>query len=70
MATGQSPARVVERLRVEAAHAMIVASRHLLDTIAAETGFADREWMRRAFLRIHGQPPQHLRRTSRDLAAA
>ena len=69
-ATGQSPAKVVERLRVEAAHAMIVASRHSLDTIAAETGFADRERMRRAFLRVHGRPPQDLRRTARELAAA
>ncbi|WP_319005150.1 GlxA family transcriptional regulator [Acuticoccus sediminis] len=69
-ATGQSPAKVIERLRVEAAHAMIVASRHSLDTIAAETGFADRERMRRAFLRVHGRSPQDLRRTSRELAAA
>ncbi|WP_075219598.1 GlxA family transcriptional regulator [Acuticoccus yangtzensis] len=69
-ATGESPAKVVERLRVDAAHGMIIASRHSLDTIAAETGFADRERMRRAFLRIHGRPPQDLRRASRDLAAA
>ncbi|WP_226575666.1 GlxA family transcriptional regulator [Acuticoccus sediminis] len=69
-AMGQSPAKVVERLRVEAAHAMIIASRHSLDTIAAETGFADRERMRRAFMRVHGRPPQDLRRISRDLAAA
>tara|TARA_R110002020_G_scaffold15555_25_gene55340 strand:+ start:4529 stop:5470 length:942 start_codon:yes stop_codon:yes gene_type:complete len=69
-ATGQSPAKVIERLRVEAGYAMIIASRHSLDTIAAETGFADRERMRRAFVRVHGRPPQDLRRTSRELAAA
>lgn len=69
-ATGQSPAKVVERLRVEAAQAMIVASRHSLDTIAAEVGFADRERMRRAFVRVRGVAPQAMRRMTRDAEAA
>ena len=63
--TGQSPAKAVEHLRVEAARLMIEQSRHSIDTIAAETGFADRERMRRAFLRAFGQPPQVIRRNAR-----
>jgi len=66
--TGQSPAKAIEHLRVEAAHLMIEQSRHSIDFIAAETGFADRERMRRAFLRAFGQPPQVIRRNARVAA--
>ena len=59
--TGQSPAKAVEHLRVEAARLMIEQGRHPVDVVAAETGFADRDRMRRAFLRAFGQPPQVLR---------
>jgi transcriptional regulator GlxA family with amidase domain len=62
--TGQSPAKAVEHLRVEAARLMMEQSRHPIDVIAAETGFADRERMRRAFLRAFGQPPQTIRRNA------
>jgi transcriptional regulator GlxA family with amidase domain len=63
--TGQSPAKAVENLRVEAARLMMEQSRHPIDVIASETGFADRERMRRAFLRAFGQPPQAIRRSAR-----
>jgi transcriptional regulator GlxA family with amidase domain len=63
--TGQSPAKAVEHLRVEAARVLMEQGRHAMDTIAIETGFADRERMRRAFLRTLGQPPQAIRRQSR-----
>ena len=63
--TGQSPAKAVENLRVEAARVMIEQSRHSMDEVAVETGFADSERMRRAFLRAFGQPPQVLRRNAR-----
>jgi transcriptional regulator GlxA family with amidase domain len=63
--TGQSPARAVENLRVEAARLMMEQGRHSMDVIARETGFADRERMRRAFLRAFGQPPQTVRRHSK-----
>jgi AraC-like DNA-binding protein len=63
--TGQSPAKAVENLRVEAARVMLEQSRHSLDVVASETGFADRERMRRAFLRAFGQPPQVIRRNAR-----
>ena len=59
--TGQSPAKAVERLRVEAARLMMEQSRHPVEVVARETGFADRERMRRAFLRAFGQPPQAVR---------
>lgn len=36
-----------------------------LDVIADETGFPNRQRMRRAFLRTMGQPPQELRRNYR-----
>ena len=42
--------------------------RHSMDVIADETGFADRERMRRAFMRVLGQPPQTIRRNSRAKA--
>ncbi|WP_294534541.1 GlxA family transcriptional regulator [uncultured Rhodoblastus sp.] len=60
--TGQSPAKAIENLRVEAARLAIEAGRHSLDEVARMTGFGDRERMRRAFLRTVGQPPQVLRR--------
>ncbi|MFJ5295470.1 GlxA family transcriptional regulator [Pseudomonas sp. NPDC088368] len=62
--TGQTPAKAVERLRVEAARQMLEQGRHTVETIAYETGFADRERMRRAFLRTIGQPPQTVRRNA------
>lgn len=63
--TGKSPAKAVEHLRVEAARVMIEQSRHSMGEVATETGFADTERMRRAFLRAFGQPPQVLRRNAR-----
>ncbi|KWK13251.1 GlxA family transcriptional regulator [Burkholderia stagnalis] len=63
--TGQSPAKAIERLRLEAARLMIEQSRHPLDVIARETGFRDRRHMREAFVRGFGVPPQALRRDVR-----
>ena len=66
--TGQSPAKAVEQLRLEAARLMLEGTRHPVEVIARESGFADPERMRRAFLRAFGQPPQALRRTGRQAA--
>jgi transcriptional regulator GlxA family with amidase domain len=66
--TGQSPAKAVENLRVEAARLMMEQTLHPIDVVAAETGFADRERMRRAFLRAFGQPPQAIRRLAKGPA--
>lgn len=65
--TGQSPAKAVERLRLEAARVMMEDGRHPMEVVARETGFADRDRMRRAFLRAYGQPPQSLRRSLRQI---
>jgi len=66
--TGQSPAKAVENLRVEAARLMMEQGRLSIDVVARETGFADRDRMRRAFLRAFGQPPQVIRRSARVVA--
>ena len=63
--TGVTPAKAVERLRVEAARERIEAGPEPIDAISAATGFGDAERMRRAFLRAFGQPPQALRRAAR-----
>jgi transcriptional regulator GlxA family with amidase domain len=62
--TGQSPAKAIERLRVEAARLMLETTRHPIDVVARETGFGDRERMRQSFLRAFGQPPQAIKRAS------
>lgn len=67
--TGQSPARAVETLRVESARAMIENSSHPIEIVARETGFADPERMRRAFIRAFGQPPQAIKRAARTHAS-
>jgi transcriptional regulator GlxA family with amidase domain len=64
--TGQSPAKAIESLRVEAARILMEQTRHSIDVIARQTGFADRGRMRRAFLRVLGQPPQAVRRSVRQ----
>lgn len=63
--TGVTPAKAVERLRLDAARTAVETGRAPLDQVAVETGFADPERMRRAFLRAFGQPPQALRRAAR-----
>jgi transcriptional regulator GlxA family with amidase domain len=66
--TGQTPAKAVEKLRLEAARLMIEQSHHPVDVVARETGFVDRRRMREAFLRAFGQPPQVIRRNARTEA--
>jgi transcriptional regulator GlxA family with amidase domain len=63
--TGQSPAKAVEQLRLEAARFMMEQGRHSINVVAQETGFADRERMRRAFVRTFGLSPQALRMNAR-----
>jgi len=64
--TGVTPAKAVERLRVEAARALLDSQPLRVEDVALETGFGDPERMRRAFLRAFGQPPQALRRGARN----
>ncbi|MCU1761008.1 GlxA family transcriptional regulator [Pseudomonas sp. 14P_8.1_Bac3] len=63
--TGQSPAKAIENLRLEAARQMLERGRLTLEQIATETGFCDPRRMREAFLRAFGQPPQVIRRSAR-----
>ncbi|MCM5560407.1 GlxA family transcriptional regulator [Pleomorphomonas sp. JP5] len=60
---GTSPAKAVERLRLEAARERVESSSQPIEQIAMAVGFRDPERMRRAFLRRFGQPPQALRRS-------
>jgi len=64
--TGMTPAKAVERLRLEVARERVENSADTIDVVARRTGFHDPERMRRAFLRAFGQPPQALRRTARS----
>lgn len=68
--TGQSPAKAVEQIRLEAARFMVEQGRHVIEVVAKETGFADRERMRRAFIRAFGVPADMLRRNAKRDAAS
>lgn len=61
---GLSPAKLIERLRADAARVLLLRSRHSLDVVATESGFVDRERMRRSFLRLYGRTPQDMRQGS------
>lgn len=63
--TGITPAKAIERLRLEAARDEIESGAAPIERVAAHTGFGDPERMRRAFLRAFGQPPQALRRAAK-----
>jgi transcriptional regulator GlxA family with amidase domain len=66
---GFTPAKAVERLRLEAARSLLDSQPLQVEDIALETGFGDSERMRRAFIRAFGQPPQALRRGARPAPA-
>jgi transcriptional regulator GlxA family with amidase domain len=63
--TGQTPAKAIERLRVEAARMLVQDGTHPIEIVARKIGFRDREQMRLAFIRTFGQPPQAVRRDGR-----
>jgi transcriptional regulator GlxA family with amidase domain len=60
-ATGQTPARAIERLRVEAARRLLSESRLPVKRIAQRCGFGAEETMRRSFLRLLAVTPQDYR---------
>jgi transcriptional regulator GlxA family with amidase domain len=60
-ATGQTPARAIERLRVEAARHMLSESRVAIKRVAQRCGFGSEETMRRSFLRLVAVTPQDYR---------
>jgi transcriptional regulator GlxA family with amidase domain len=59
--TGTTPARFVERTRVEAARDLLEAGPTPAETIARQVGFGSAETMRRAFLRVLGVGPADYR---------
>ena len=61
---GVSPARAVERLRVEAAAALLESSGDSVQAVARRCGFGDPERMRRAFVKLLGVPPSARRRAT------
>lgn len=68
--TGVTPAKSIERLRLEVARARVESDEMPIEAIAEDVGFRDPERMRRAFIRAFGQPPQALRRAARRTAPA
>jgi transcriptional regulator GlxA family with amidase domain len=64
--TGTTPARVVERLRADMARGRLETTAEPVERIAEAVGFGDAENMRRAFIRVYGQPPQSIRRAIRN----
>jgi transcriptional regulator GlxA family with amidase domain len=60
-ATGQTPARAIERLRAEAAQRLLLESRLPIKRIAQRCGFGSEETMRRSFLRLIEAAPQDYR---------
>ncbi|WP_333783730.1 helix-turn-helix domain-containing protein [Paraburkholderia terrae] len=67
--TGESPAKALERLRLEAARNKIERGRYLLETIAREVGLRDGRPIREVFVRAFGTAPQSLRSEARSLPA-
>ena len=60
-ATGQTPARVVEILRVEAARRLLGQGKLPIKRVAQRCGFGSDETLRRCFLRRFGTTPQDYR---------
>lgn len=58
---GITPAKAIEKIRLEVARERIEKGSESMDIIAGNTGFGDTERMRRAFRRIYGQSPRSLR---------
>jgi transcriptional regulator GlxA family with amidase domain len=61
-ANGVTPAKAVERLRAEAARALLDSDARSVQEVARRCGFNDPERMRRAFVRLFGASPSALRR--------
>ncbi len=60
-ATGTTPSRAVERLRVEAAREALGATRRSIKDVARRCGFGSEETMRRSFLRVLAVAPRDYR---------
>jgi transcriptional regulator GlxA family with amidase domain len=60
-ATGLTPGRAVERLRVEAARRLLCDSRIAIKRVSQRCGFRSEETMRRSFWRLVAVSPQDYR---------
>ena len=63
---GVTPARYVERVRIEAARWRLEDSDDSVEEIAGKCGFGSTETMRRGFLRVLGTPPSEYRQRFRS----
>lgn len=60
--TGMTPAKAIERLRIDHARALLEdPASPSVEEIAKRSGFGETERMRRSFFRIFGRPPQAFR---------
>jgi transcriptional regulator GlxA family with amidase domain len=58
---GMSPAKFIERVRLEAARSMLTQSNQSIEQVAVNSGFASAEQMRRTFQRLLNTTPQDFR---------
>lgn len=65
---GTTPARMLERLRIETARRLLEAEQANVSAVAQLCGFRTDETMRRAFLRLVGIPPGEYRDRFRETA--
>ena len=66
--TGITPARFVERLRVEAARRRLEESRDKLEKVANDCGFGSIQSLRRSFMRVLHVPPNDYRHRFTDVS--
>jgi transcriptional regulator GlxA family with amidase domain len=64
---GVSPAKAVERLRIETARAALESGGQSNQLIARSCGFGSAERMRRSFLRVFGSSPSALKQRKNRL---
>ncbi|EJH4820299.1 TPA: GlxA family transcriptional regulator [Pseudomonas aeruginosa] len=63
---GVTPAKAIERLRIEAARPLVEDGHQTFEEIARSAGFGDADHMLRCFVRVIGRTPQELRRSVRQ----
>ncbi|MFK0087358.1 GlxA family transcriptional regulator [Pseudomonas sp. NPDC090755] len=66
---GVTPAKAIERLRIEAARPMVEDGHHPFERVARHCGFGDADHMLRSFVRVIGSTPQELRRQAKAQSA-
>jgi len=58
---GETPAKTIERIRLEVARDLVESSDLTIEKVAMQTGFNNVERMRRSFIRSYGQSPRAMR---------